>query len=257
MDGVKGSVLVTGGAVRIGREIALTLARDGWQVFIHHHTSEQAAAALVAEIRAAGGTARAFQADLACLDAVEGLAEAVTRAAEASGAPLAGLVNNASLFVYDTLETMTAEAFDRHVAVNLRSPLFLTRRLAAAMDERGGCVINMLDNRMDAPNPDYLSYAVAKLGLGAATRTLALALAPKVRVCGIAPGVTLSGGLLGDEGFAQVHNVNPLRRGCTPGQIAGAVRFILATPALTGQVIVIDGGQSLVNPGRDVAFLAP
>ncbi len=250
-------MLVTGGAVRIGREIALALARDGWRVFIHHHTSAQAAAELVTEIRAGGGAAEAFQADLADLDAVEALAQAAAGAAAVSGAPLEALVNNASLFSYDTLETMTAAAFDRHVAVNLRAPLFLARRLAPAMGDRGGCIINMLDNKLDAPNPDYLSYTVAKLGLAAATKTLALALAPKVRVCGIAPGVTLSGGVLTDQGFGYAHDANPLHHGCTPGQIAGAVRFILGTPALTGQIIVIDGGQSLVNPGRDVAFLAP
>lgn len=249
------TVLITGGAQRIGRELSLRLAADGWHALVHYRRSRAEADAIVQQIERAGGTADALGADLERPDEVERLADATVDAAARRGSRLSALINNASLFEYDTLGSLTADRWERHMDVNLRAPIFLTRRFADAVASEG-CVVNILDNRVEAPNPDYLSYSVAKLGLAAATRTLALALAPKLRVCGVAPGITLVSGGQSPEEFAQAHRANPLGRGCTVDQIVLAVRFILAAPALTGQTIVIDGGQSLANPGRDVAFLA-
>ncbi len=249
------SVLITGGAERIGRALAFSLARDGWHVVVHYNRSRDSAAELVETIRAEGGLADAIHADLGDLHAAETLAEQAVKAAKALGGRLEAVINNASLFRYDTLNDMTPEGFDAHMAVNLRSPLFLCRRAAALMGEAGGCIINLLDNKINAPNPDYFTYTIAKLALASATGTLALALAPHVRVCGIAPGITLPSGAQSVAEFEKAHRANPLHRGCTPEQVAQAVHFILSTPAMTGQTIVIDGGQSLVNPGRDVAFI--
>lgn len=250
------SVLVTGGAIRIGREICLRLAQDGWHVLIHHRNSGPEAEATVGRIRRSGGVADALEADLVSLVEIERLVDAAVTSARERGSRLCGLVNNASLFTYDTLATMTPANWEQHLAVNLRAPIFLTRRFASSAGPEGGCVVNILDNKVNAPNPDYFSYTISKLGLASATATLALALAPTLRVCGVAPGITLPSERLTEEEFEQVHRANPLRRGCTTAQIAEAVRFIFESPSLTGQIIVIDGGQSLVNPGRDLAFLA-
>lgn len=251
------TVLITGGALRIGRELSLQLAADGWHVLVHCRRSRADADAVVRLIEQGGGVADVLCADLERLDEVERLAVDAEEAARRRGSRLTALVNNASQFDYDTLDRMTADSWDRHIDVNLRAPIFLTRRFAAAVaDGDDGCVINILDNRIAAPNPDYFSYGVAKLGLSAATGTLALALAPRLRVCGIAPGITLVSGDQTAEAFRMAHRANPMRRGCTVDQIAMAVRFILGARSLTGQTIVIDGGQSLENPGRDVAFLA-
>ncbi len=249
------SVLITGGAERIGRVLALSLARAGWHVVVHYNLSHASALALVETIRSEGGQADAVQADLQERAAGDHLAEQAAEAARRCGCRLAALINNASLFRYDTLEDMTAEGFDAHMAVNLRSPVFLSRRAAALMGQQGGCIINLLDNKINAPNPDYFTYTIAKLALASVTGTLALALAPTVRVCGIAPGITLPSGAQSVDEFHKAHRANPLHQGCTPEQVAQAVHFILETPALTGQTIVIDGGQSLTNPGRDVAFI--
>lgn len=249
------SVLITGGAERIGRVLALSLARAGWHVVVHYNLSHASALALVEKIRAEGRMADAVQADLEQRDAAEQLAEQAGSAAHACGSRLCAVINNASLFRYDTLADMTAEGFDAHMAVNLRSPIFLSRRAAALMGPQGGCIINLLDNKINAPNPDYFTYTIAKLALASATGTLALALAPAVRVCGIAPGITLPSGVQSVAEFEKAHRANPLHMGCTPEQVAQAVHFILETPAMTGQTIVIDGGQSLTNPGRDVAFI--
>lgn len=250
-----GSVLVTGGAVRIGRQISLSLAAAGWHVLVHYRSAVAEAEATVAQIRAAGGAADALRADLSDRAAVERLALAAGAAAAGQGRAWSALVNNAAGFAYDTLATLTEEAWDAHLAVNLRAPVFLTRAFAAQAGAAGGCVVNILDDKINAPNPDYFSYTMGKLALAAATATLALAVAPAVRVCGIAPGLTLPSGDQTAEDFARAHRANPLGRGSTPAEIAEAVLFILGCRALTGQILVIDGGQSLVNPGRDVAFL--
>ncbi|HZD24713.1 MAG TPA: SDR family oxidoreductase [Alphaproteobacteria bacterium] len=246
------AVLVTGAARRIGADLARGLAADGWFVHVHYDSSAREAEAVASELRDAGGAARAVQADLADPD---DLATLLPRCA-ADAPPLRALVNNASLFRRDHVHDMTTALWDRHMAVNMRAPAFLARNLAAAVpDGETGCVINILDNKVFALNPDYFSYTASKYGLHGLTQTLAMALAPKLRVCGIAPGITLVSDRQSPEEFEKAHRNNPLGRGCSVEEIVAAARLILASPAMTGRTIVIDGGQSLMRAPRDVAFL--
>ena len=247
-----GAVLITGAARRIGAAIAEAMAADGWYVIIHHHHSVDQAAGLLARIEAAGGRGRAVRADLADAEALAGLLAAATDGAP----PLRCLINNASLFQYDTLASMTAETWQANHAVNLRAPLFLARDFANNLPSGAdGVIVNLLDNKLFALNPDFLSYTVAKYALLGATRVLAMELAPRVRVCGIAPGITLPSSNQSEENFTKAQAMNPLGRGCSPAQIVAALRFILAAPSLTGEVITIDGGQSLLGLPRDVSFM--
>ncbi len=246
------TALVTGGAIRVGAAMARALADDGWHVAIHYHGSDEAAEALLAEIRADGGEGHLVQADLRDGDAVAGLIAAAGRDAP----PLACLVNNASLFENDSALNMTADGWNDHQAVNLRAPLFLARDFARnlAADHKG-VVVNMLDNKMFALNPDFFSYTIAKYGLLGATKVLAMELAPRIRVCGIAPGITLPSSKQTEAGFRAAHAMNPLGQSATLEQLVAALRFILAAPSLTGEVITIDGGQSLLGLPRDVYFM--
>jgi NAD(P)-dependent dehydrogenase (short-subunit alcohol dehydrogenase family) len=250
----KGSILITGAARRIGAELARALARDGWYICVHHNTSGADAEALLAEIVGAGGAGKLVNADLSHAEA----AAPLIAAAESDAPPLFGLINNASLFEYDDINSLTADALDRHHAVNLRAPMMLSKAFHEAMvDEREGCVINMLDNKVFAVNPDYLSYTVSKFSLHGATQAMAMALAPKVRVNGIAPGITLESGGQGEQSFQKGRRMSPLGRVSSTRDIVQAARFILTTPSLNGQVITIDGGQHLQKLARDVAFLEP
>ncbi len=247
------AALITGAAHRIGATIARTLATDGWHVVLHYFSSDAAAARLQQDIARAGGHASIVQGDLE--DAATH-ASLIDKARQlAPGLEL--LVNNASTFPHDTAQTSTAAAMTRCFTVNTIAPISLAQRFAATLpDERDGRIVNILDNRVFAPNPDFFSYGVSKHALYGATQMLALALAPRVRVNGIAPGITLVSGDQSDENFAAAHGLNPLGRGCSPEEIARAVLFIAASPAMTGSVITIDGGQTLANPGRDVQFIA-
>jgi NAD(P)-dependent dehydrogenase (short-subunit alcohol dehydrogenase family) len=248
------AALITGAAKRIGAEIARTLAAAGWFIHLHYRSSAREAEAVAAALRADGAGVRCHAADLGALDEAAA-AELIARCAR-DAPPLGALVNNASLFELDTLETMSAQSWQRHLAVNLEAPILLARAFARALPEGAtGCVVNLIDAKVTATNPDFFSYTISKQALDGATRTLALALAPRVRVCAVAPGITLISGKQTEEGFQRAHGNNPLRRGCTPADIARAVRFLLDTPAITGQTIVIDGGHSLTRPPRDVAFL--
>ncbi|MBL6954447.1 MAG: SDR family oxidoreductase [Alphaproteobacteria bacterium] len=262
IDSPHKSALITGGAIRVGAAMAQALAADGWHVAIHYHGSGAEAEALLAQIQAHGGHGHLVRADLRDPDAVAGLIAAAGRDAP----PLCCLINNASLFENDAALNMTQKSWDDHQAVNLRAPVFLARDFArnlAARDleaqglEDGavGVVINLLDNKMFALNPDFFSYTIAKYGLLGATKVLAMELAPRVRVCGIAPGITLPSTNQSAQGFRTAHALNPLGQGSTLEQLVAALRFILAAPALTGEVITIDGGQSLLGLPRDVAFL--
>ncbi len=246
------AALVTGAARRVGAIIARDLAANGWRVVVHHHQSDAEAAEVCRQIEAMGGAAVALRADLSTPGAGTRLVEQAFAAAPG----LQLVVNSASTFTYDTAATTTAEALHASFAVNAVAPIEIAQRFAALLPAGcNGVVVNILDNRVEAPNPDYFSYGVSKFAAFGATRMLALALAPRVRVNGIAPGITLPSGPQTDAEFAAAHQRNPLHRGCTPEEIAAAVRFIAASPAMTGAVLTIDGGLSLANPGRDVAFL--
>lgn len=242
------TALVTGGARRIGAAICRALAADGWRVVIHCNRSRGEAAALAGEIGAAG----VVTADLTDWGAVEGL---VPDAVAAAG-PLTLLVNNASLFENDALDSMSEGSFARNVAVNLRAPTQLCRAFARQLpDGAEGCIVNLLDNKLFAINADFLSYTLAKVALEGLTRALALKLAPSIRVAGIAPGITLISGRQTQESFEKAWRMTPLGRSSTPDDIVAALRFVVATPSFTGRTVILDGGQSLAGLPRDVAYL--
>ena len=236
------TALVTGAARRIGRAIALDLARHGWAVAVHCNRSEPEAREVVRLIEQGGGRATLVQADLAREAETETL---VPRAAEALG-PLTCLVNNASTFELDLADTVTRASWDAHLETNLRAPFLLTQAFARQLPgEQGGNVVNLLDQRVWNLTPYFVSYTVSKTGLWTLTRSLALALAPRIRVNAIGPGPALKSPRQTEADFARQCEMTPLKRGTTPGEICDAVRFILGAPALTGQMIVLDGGQHL------------
>lgn len=250
--GTSRTALVTGGAKRIGAALVRALAADGWHVAIHCHRSRTDADRLCAEIIAAGGCAAVLQADLA----QAGSAAELVATAQHGAPPLGLLVNNASCFDYDTLDNFSIGAWDQHLNVNLRAPALLSQAFAAAVPEKlTGLIVNMLDVKLYSLNPDYFSYTISKYGLLGLTELSARALAPKIRVAGIAPAVTLVSGPQSRDNFAAAHTHNPLARGVTAEEIAGALRFIIATPTLHGQVITLDAGQRLMQMPRDVAFM--
>ncbi len=249
--------LVTGGAVRLGAAIVRRLSAEGWQVVIHCNASRHAAEALAAELRAAGRDAAVVQADLADRGAVHGL---VAAASQPFGPP-PGLGHNAALFRRAEIATLTWEAGAAHASTNCAAPVFLAKRFAAALPpEEAGCIVNILDQKIANLNPDFLSYTASKLGLAGITPVLAMALAPRIRVNGVAPGLTLISGKQTQESFERAWRDTILGRGSTPEDIAAAVAFILASPAMQGQTLFVDGGESLGKRARDVAFdpkLAP
>jgi len=236
------AALVTGGARRIGRILALSLADLGYAVAVHCHSSRAEADAVVGEIAAAGGRAVALAADLAD----EADVKRLLPEANAALGPIGVLVNNASIFDNDTAATATRESWDRHLAINLRAPFVLTQDFAAALPaDAGGVVVNLLDERVWNLTPYFMSYTVSKAGLWTLTRTMALALAPRIRVNAIGPGPTLPSARQTVEQFLDRCHAMPLRRGASPGEIAAAMRFIIEAPAMTGQMIALDGGEHL------------
>jgi NAD(P)-dependent dehydrogenase (short-subunit alcohol dehydrogenase family) len=236
------AALVTGAARRIGRAIALDLARHGWAVAVHYHRSAEAAQSLTAEIEAAGGRAVALAADLNLEAESEAL---VPRAIEALG-PLGCLINNASSFRLDTVETATRESWDLHLEPNLRAPFVLIQAFARALPpDRGGVVINLMDQRVWSLTPFFMSYTLSKSALWTLTRSLALALAPRVRVNGIGPGPALSSPRQSQEQFERQCAKMPLGRGTTPEEICHAVRYLIGAKSVTGQMLALDGGQHL------------
>ena len=236
------TALVTGGARRIGRALALALAADGFAVAVHHRNSHAAAENLIALIRNNGGMAVALGADLGDEGAVR---ELLPRAQQALG-PIGCLVNNAGVFASDTIETVTRESWELHFAVNLRAPFVLIQDFAKRLPKSsGGVVVNLLDQRVWSLTPYFVSYTLSKAGLWTLTQTMALALAPRIRVNGIGPGPALPSSRQTVEEFARQCATMPLRRGTSPQEIAAALRFILSAPAMTGQMIALDGGQHL------------
>jgi NAD(P)-dependent dehydrogenase (short-subunit alcohol dehydrogenase family) len=248
---VKKGALVTGAAVRVGRALAMALAADGYFVFVHHNSSAAAARRTVADIAAAGGKAKALRADLSSTRQVE----ALVAKCRAPGVRLTCLVNSASLFKLDRAPTATAADFDQHMAINLRAPLMLSQALARQLPAgETGVIVNVLDQKLYNLNPDFLTYTLSKIGLGGLTKVLAQALAPRVRVAGIAPGLTLRSGSQTDARFAEQHTQNPLGVGVTVEDLVRALRFILQTPTYTGDTLIVDGGEHLSGRPRDIAF---
>jgi NAD(P)-dependent dehydrogenase (short-subunit alcohol dehydrogenase family) len=236
--------------------IALELGAHGWDVAVHYRGSAADAEATVAELRAAGARAEAIGADLADEAACRAL---LPRVAAQMG-DVQAVVNNASLFEHDDVATFSHAAMERHWRANTAPALILSQALAEQLAARGdderGCVVNISDQKLWNPNPDHVSYTLSKAALEAATVLLAQALAPRVRVCGVAPGITLPSGPMTDAEFAAAHAMTPLQRSSTPADIARTVRFLLESPAITGTTVLVDGGQHLARQPRDVYFLA-
>jgi len=249
--GSPASALVTGAAKRIGAEMARALAASGWHVHVHYNSSRAEAEALVTEIAAAGGSADAVRADLA--DAAE--CAALFDRIEAGKPPISLLVNNASLFTHDTQANFTPALWDRHAAINLRAPALLTQRFATKVGARHGLVVNIIDSKLSALNADYFSYTVSKVGLAGLTELQARALAPNIRVNGIAPAVTMVSGPQSRDNFEKAHVYNPLRRGVLAEHIVITLQYLIAVPTITGQVITLDAGQRMMGMPRDVAYM--
>jgi NAD(P)-dependent dehydrogenase (short-subunit alcohol dehydrogenase family) len=244
------TALVTGAGKRLGRAIALALAEAGYAVAVHYGEGAADADALVTEITGGGGRAVALAADLAKEDEVAGL---IGRAAEALG-PLDVLVNNASVFERDEALDATRESWDRHMEINLRAPFVLAQGLARQLPGgAAGNIVNILDQRVENLTPHFVSYTLSKSGLWTLTRTLALALAPDIRVNAVGPGPVLPNPRQSQAQFDAQARATPLGRAVTPKEIADAVVFLLAAPSVTGQMIAVDGGQHLnwspVTPG--------
>ncbi|HEX8215777.1 MAG TPA: SDR family NAD(P)-dependent oxidoreductase [Allosphingosinicella sp.] len=241
------TAVVTGGARRIGAALCRALAEDGWHVLIHCLQSRLEAEALAAELR----NAAVVVADLASPTCAEEIF------AGADGLPPPKLlVNNASRFSFDSAGSFTAQQWDAHLDINLRAPALLSQ--AFAQEAEGGLIVNLLDAKLAHPNPDFFSYTISKMGLAGLTELTARAFAARgIRVCGIAPSVTLVSGQQSDDNFEAVHRLNALGRGVDVEEIVAALRFLIAAPTITGQTITLDAGQRFLGLGRDVQFLEP
>ncbi|MCP5075279.1 MAG: SDR family oxidoreductase [Rhodobacteraceae bacterium] len=253
------AALVTGGARRLGRAMALSLAERGLDIAVHFVGHSKEADETVAAIKAIGRNAVALHADLLIEDEMDSL---LPNAVAALGKPLDVLINNASIFEYDTLETATRDSWDRHMDSNLRAPFVLTQKFAAQAPEAGmddnaepiatGCVINMVDQRVRKLTPEFMTYTLAKMGLWAFTQTAARALAPNVRVNAIGPGPTLQGARQSTKHFADQRAATILERGSNPSDIVLAMNYLLDSPATTGQLLCVDAGQHLTWQTPDI-----
>ena len=243
------SVLVSGSARRIGRRIALDLAGDGWDVAVHCNTSIIEAEEVAGLITAMGRKAVIVRGDLSQAQVPERLIE---EAAQALGG-LTCLINNASVFEPDVVGSITQQSWGQHLDTNLRAPVFLSQAFARQLPERAaGNIVSIIDQRVWKLNPKFFSYTASKSALWTATRTLAQALAPRIRVNAIGPGPALPSVRMDEDEFAKQSRLTLLGRGTSPTEISAAVQFILSQPALTGQMIVLDGGQHLVWQTRDI-----
>jgi NAD(P)-dependent dehydrogenase (short-subunit alcohol dehydrogenase family) len=241
------TVLVTGAAKRLGRAVALDLARHGWAVAIHYNASEKEARATAADAATAGVKVALVKADLAREDETATL---VARAAAELG-PLSALVNSASLFENDDWYSASRESWDRHLETNLRAPFVLAQTFAQQA-KHGGAIVNLIDQRVLKPTPQFMTYGVSKAGLYWLTRTLAQALAPRVRVNAVAPGPILKNERQSEADFARQRESTILGRGAEPQDVCDAVRYLLDAKAVTGQMIAVDGGQHLIWQTPDV-----
>lgn len=244
------TVLVTGGAKRLGRAIVLDLARHGWNVALHYNASEKEARATCADAQAQGVKAALFKADLGKESESTGLIE---RAVAELGT-LTGLVNSASLFENDAWYSVSRESWDRHMETNLRAPFVLAQAFARQVPREGaGSIVNIIDQRVLKPTPQFLSYSLSKAALKWLTTTLAQALAPRVRVNAVGPGPTMINARQSPADFARQREATVLGRGAEPQDVCDAVRYLLEASAVTGQMIAVDGGQHLIWQTPDVA----
>jgi NAD(P)-dependent dehydrogenase (short-subunit alcohol dehydrogenase family) len=246
------TVLVTGAGLRLGRAIALELAQAGWQVAVHYRGSATEAAQTVADC-ARHAPSLAFQADLADEKQARVLLAGVVQ----HFGQLDAVVNNASQFQQDSATDFSYASLASHIATNTAAPVVLAQALAAHVRQRGGTgvVVNLLDQKLWNPNPDFFSYTLSKAALEAATTLLAQALAPQLRVVGVAPGLTLTSHLLTQEQFEQLHTLSPLGRSSTADDVAAAVRFALENGSITGTTLLVDGGQHLMKFERDFSLM--
>jgi NAD(P)-dependent dehydrogenase (short-subunit alcohol dehydrogenase family) len=245
----RGTALITGAARRIGRALALTAADAGYDVAVHYRGAPDEAEALAAEITALGRKTAAVPAELT---EEAQTASLIGRAAAALG-PVTLLINNASVFRDDRIETVTRESWDAHIETNLRAPILLAQAFAAALPKGAeGLIVNMLDQRVWKPTPQFFSYGLSRAALWSATQVLAQALAPRIRVNGIGPGPTLPSIHQTTEEFdAEAHNV-ALQRRSSPEDVAAALRYLIDARQVTGQMIAVDGGQHLAWRTPDV-----
>ncbi len=252
------TVLVTGAAKRLGRALALHLAHQGWRVALHYRASAADAQATLTELQAAAPhlTHQAFCADLSQPDAARTLVPQVV----AAFGRLDAVVNSAALFEFDEPRAINPELMQQHFASNTLGPVLLAQALfehrqTLSADTAPGVVVNLLDQKLFNPNPDFFSYTLSKAALHAATDLLARGLAPKVRVVGVAPGLTLTSHMLSDAEFAQLHALSPLGRSSTPEDVAATVHFALTNRSITGTTLLVDGGQHLMPFARDFSLM--
>ena len=252
-------VLVTGAAKRLGREIALALAADGWRVAVHYRSSAQNAIETVADCTRIQGDSALFEADLGDEKAVKALVPSVV---ERFG-QIDAVVNSASTFEQDDAASFSFAALEKHLRSNTGAPILLAQALYTHLASRQarsenpvrGAVVNLLDQKLWNQNPDFLSYTLSKAALEAANTMLAMALAPQVRVVGVAPGLTLTSHLLSDAQFEALHKLSPLGRSSTPADVAATVKFALENQSLTGTTLLVDGGQHLMKFARDFSLM--
>ena len=251
------TVLVTGAAKRLGRSIALALAEGGWQVAVHYRSSSVEADQTVADCTKLGPASAAFQADLGDETQARGLLPRVIK----RFGHVDAVVNSASTFEQDSAASFGFAALDKHLHANTGAAILLAQALHTHLKTRGdahearGAVVNLLDQKLWNQNPDFFSYTLSKAALEAANTMLALALAPRVRVVGVAPGLTLTSHLLSDEKFNTLHAMSPLGRSSTPQDVASAVKFALDNQSITGTTLLVDGGQHLMKFERDFSLM--
>jgi NAD(P)-dependent dehydrogenase (short-subunit alcohol dehydrogenase family) len=252
------AVLVTGAARRLGRAIALACARAGWRVAVHARADDPDARQTVADCARHTPGSTLFVADLAD----EAQMRALIPAVAGRMGRIDAVVNNAALFAFDDAASFTSAHLARHMAINTAAPVLLAQALAVHLAQRGadpgnGCVVNLLDQKLWNPNPDFLSYTLSKAALQAATVTLAQALAPRVRVVGVAPGLTLPSQHMDQARFAALHRISPLGAASNAEEVAASVVFLLTSRAITGATLLVDGGQHLIPLTRDFSMMQP
>ena len=252
MKPINKSAIVTGAAKRIGAGIAMALSSQGWFVYLHYNSSSEEAKEVLYKIKSSGGNGQLINMDLSYPECGEQIINQIDKAAP----PVELLINNAARFEYDNISNINSASLDQHFFANVRGPILLSKAFFELVEKgQQGCVINILDNKIFALNPDYLSYTISKAALQCATETFAMAMAPHVRVNGIAPGITLESGGQGESSFQKGQKMSPIGKVSSVEDIIKALFFIVNTTSLNGHIVTIDGGQRLQKLDRDVAFL--